>query len=136
MTGIMKEGGADKRAWVVFTGRTELPLLRLLRPGFRHCYVILHDGKTWMSIDPLSHVIEVENHHHLDGDFNLPNWLCSQGFIVVPAPITRGLTRCAPIMLFTCVEASKRILGIHNRWILTPFQLYKHLIQEKVISYV
>ena len=39
----------------------------------------------------------------------------------------RDITKPAPFMLFTCVEAVKRVLGIHRRGIVTPWQLYRHL---------
>jgi hypothetical protein len=41
--------------------------------------------------------------------------------------LRRDITKAAPFMLFTCVEAVKRVLGIHRRGIVTPWQLYQHL---------
>jgi hypothetical protein len=40
----------------------------------------------------------------------------------------------APISFFTCVEGAKRILGVHNIMIVTPWQLYKLLVKEKNLS--
>lgn len=116
-----------QQAWVVFSGQTEISWLRFLKPGFRHCYVLLNDGERWTSFDPLSHVIEISTHHHVPVDFDLPAWLESRGNRVVAAPVRRDLTKPAPFMLFTCVEAVKRVLGIHARKIVTPWQLYSYL---------
>ena len=43
-----------EKAWVVFSGKSDWPWLKFLRPGFRHCFVIVHDGARWLSLDPLS----------------------------------------------------------------------------------
>jgi hypothetical protein len=118
---------SDQKAWVVFSGQTEISWLRFLKPGFRHCYVLLNDGERWTSVDPLSHVMEVSTHHHVPADFDLPGWLESRGNRVVQAPLRRDITKPAPFMLFTCVEAVKRILGVHSRGVITPWQLYRYL---------
>lgn len=127
MSGLLSTLAGGRNAWVVFSGQTEISWLRFLKPGFRHCYVLLNDGECWTSIDPLSHVTEVSVHHHVPADFDLPGWLQSRGNRVVRAPLRRDGTKAAPFMLFTCVEAVKRVLGIHKRSIVTPWHLYRHL---------
>ncbi len=113
------------KAWVVFSGKTDMRWLRIFKPGFRHCYVLLNDGEHWATIDPMSSYMEVSI-HNLPAEFNLPLWLEDRGHCVVSAPISRE-PKQAPWMVFTCVEAVKRILGVHKRWIVTPWQLYRHL---------
>lgn len=119
-----------QKAWAVFTGRTELKRLKILRPGFRHCFVLLQDGGRWISIDPLATRMEICMHHDLPTDFDLPGWLEEQGHTVVPASLDRDITNPAPCAFFTCVEAVKRVLGIHAWRIVTPWQLYRYLIQH------
>jgi len=121
---------SDQKAFAVFTGKTDVFWLRLFRPGFRHCYLIFNDGTCWTSVDPLSHYTEVAVHHHVRGDFDLPGWLSSRWNIVVPAQIDRGKTKSAPIAPFSCVEAVKRMLGIHRLFVFTPWQLYRHLTND------
>lgn len=113
------------KAWVVFSGQADLPWLKILRPGFRHCYVLMNDGRHWITIDPLSNYMDVTV-HHLPQDFNLPLWMQDCGYTIVPAQISQT-PKQAPWMVFTCVEAVKRVLGLHKRFILTPWQLYCHL---------
>lgn len=118
------------KAWVVFSGRTNLWWLRFLKPGFRHCYVLLQDRWQWVSIDPLSHCTHIEFHSHVHCRFDLPAWLRGQGMVVVETAMTEPPQKCAPFMPFTCVEAVKRMLGIHRRFIVTPWQLYHYLARK------
>lgn len=118
-------------AWVIFTGKTDIYWLKILKPGFRHCYLILNDGQRWLSIDPLSSYTDVQIYHHIQASFDLPSWLREQGNKVISAPINNKHTKAAPWMVVTCVESIKRILGVHKRFIFTPWQLYRFLIKSK-----
>ncbi len=115
------------RALVVFSDRADLRWLRLLRPGFRHCFVLLDLGGTWVCVNPLAHRTSVEL-WNLDAATDLPTWLRAQeGLIVVETVVRQPPRRPSPVGLFSCVEAVKRILGLQKRWVLTPGQLYDHL---------
>lgn len=116
----------DSKAWVVFSGQTDLPWLWVLRRGFRHCFVILRANDKWISIDPLAHKTEV-GLHSLPSDFDLPSWLKNRGLTVIETDVRQAPKQSAPPMLFTCVEMVKRILGMHDWRILTPWQLYRRL---------
>ncbi|MBI1425821.1 MAG: hypothetical protein GC149_20550 [Gammaproteobacteria bacterium] len=116
------------KAWVVFSGQADRPWLKLLRPGFRHCFVIVNDGAHWVSFDPMLNHIDLRVHDHVPAEFDLPRWLEQRGQIVVEAKIDRSRKNPAPVALFTCVEAVKRVLGLHRFFILTPWQLYRHLL--------
>ena len=118
---------AEPRAWVVFCGDADLWWLRLLRPGFRHCFVALNDGTHWITVDPLSPHLEIAVQPVAAG-FDLVGWFAERGHAVVAAPVRRDLDRPAPWGPFTCVEAAKRVLGLHDRWVLTPWQLYRRLL--------
>jgi len=119
---------SNLKAWVVFSGQTDLNWLKIFKPGFRHCYVILNDGQHWASVDPMSSYMDVSI-HNMPAEFNLPLWLKDRGHEVIHAPISREAKQ-APWMVFTCVEAVKRVLGLHKRWIITPWQLYNHLAKQ------
>lgn len=116
-------------AWVVFSGEAEIWWLKLLKPGFRHCFAIARDDKHWIVIDPLSPHLELAV-LPLPSSFNLPQWLGQQNLKIIKAPITRSHKKAAPNNLFSCVEVIKRFLGIHARSILTPWQLYNFLQKE------
>lgn len=120
------------KAWVVFSAQADMPWLKILKPGFRHCSVILNDGKNWIGFDPLSNYTDISV-HHVPVDFNLPLWMRDRGHTVISASLERP-GKPAPWGLLTCVEAVKRVLGIHKRFILTPWQLYRHLSRRQNIN--
>ena len=119
----------DQRAWVVFSGQTDLPWLNLLKEGYRHCFVLLNDGRRWITIDPLANYTDIRV-HDISSDFDLPRWLQIRGDRILPARIRRK-DKQAPCMPFSCVEVVKRVLGIHAKWIVTPWQLYRFLEKEQ-----
>ena len=116
---------ASSKAWVVFSGQADMAWLKILKPGFRHCAVLLNDGRNWITIDPLSNYTDVTV-HHVPLEFDLPLWMRDRGYKVLPAPMRRT-QRPAPFSVYSCVEAVKRVLGIHKRRIITPWQLYRYL---------
>ena len=115
-----------QRLWVVFTDQTDLWWLRFLPKGFRHCFVIIHDGRNWITVDPLSHCMEVSV-QDLPPEFDLPGWLKDQGHTVLRARRVQDSIHPAPFMPFSCVETVKRVLGLRGRFIFTPRQLYRAL---------
>lgn len=115
-----------RAAWVVFTDETSVWWLRGLRRGFRHCFVILHDGVNWVSIDPLLTRLCVVNHPCADA-LHLPNYLRSNGYTVIPASINAGPPRVMRPDIFTCVSVVRRVLGLHVPGVWTPWQLYRFL---------
>ena len=120
----------NTKAWVIFSGQADLPWLKILKEGYRHCYAVLNDGKHWVIVDPLSSYMDISI-HKTPQDFNLPLWLKNQCHTVVPAEI-KQVEKQAPCMPFSCVEAIKRVLGIHKRFIFTPWQLYQFLRKEQM----
>lgn len=120
-----------QEAWVVFSHNTEIPWLKFLKSGFRHCFIVLNDGTRWISIDPLAPYTDIQIYHHIDSNYPLSNWLNQQGYKVVKANIDKENRKVSPFVFFTCVETIKRILGIHKRFIVTPWQLYRFLTKEK-----
>ncbi len=113
-------------ALVAFTGQTDLPLLRLLKPGFRHCFLALPDRGQWLLYDPMAHATALQGLPLAPGS-NVFDALLAQGYTVVPARVRTAPRRPAPAAPFTCVEAVKRALGIHARGVVTPWHLFRHL---------
>lgn len=117
---------AEPRYLVVFTGRSELRCLRWLKPGFRHCFLVIDDGRHWLVYDPLSHRTELRLVPAQPG-VDLAAWFAAHGCRAVAAVPRAPARRLAPPLPFTCVEAVKRALGLRSWRILTPWQLYRAL---------
>lgn len=113
--------------YVVFQNETSLWWLRLLRPGFRHCYILvpLSDGQ-WLELNPASNFFYFTIHRFGKG-YDYLNSLSENGCAVVSARVKIVPSRPLPLFLFNCVEFVKHALGINNRRIITPYQLYKYL---------
>ncbi len=120
-----------KDIWVVYSGRADLAYLKLLKEGFRHCFLIYRNGKRqWVAIDGLSSHLEVEV-LDVEGHINLPHWFKNQGFIVQSVQyLNERRFKPAPWSFFTCVEVIKRFLNIHEFFIFTPYQLYRYLEKQ------
>jgi hypothetical protein len=121
---------ADSWALVAFSGRTDLYALRLLKPGFRHCFLVLPDRGQWLVYDPMAHATALQGLPLAPGT-NVIDALLAEGFVVVPARVRAAPRRPAPIAPFTCVEAVKRALGIHARRVVTPWDLFRLLTDPK-----
>lgn len=124
---VAVRGDAQWRyALVVFGGHADLWWLRLLKPGFRHCFVVLAGSGEWVVVDPLSHrtcVVLIP----FCPEFDLAGWYRENGFMVVQTKVFSPDRRVAPIRPYSCVESVKRILGIRAAWVLTPWQLFLYV---------
>lgn len=114
------------KALVVFADDCSLRRLRLLRRGFRHCFVAVRSGAGWVICDPLSNRTDLAFVADAIAA-DLARWYRSHGLQVVATRIAPPPRRPAPVRPYTCVEAVKRVLGIEARWVLTPWQLYRRL---------
>jgi hypothetical protein len=119
-----------RRALVVFSGQTELWWLRLLKPGFRHCFVAVADPAGWVVVDPLSHRTEISV-LPVGPEFDLAGWYLQAGLSVVETTTLDTPLRPAPWRPYSCVESVKRVLGIQAGGILTPWQLKKFLAEQE-----
>jgi len=111
---------------VVFSGQADLCWLRILRPGFRHCFVVLEGAGGWLSLNPMAHRTDLSPVPVPVG-FDLAGWYRAQGLTVVETRVRQPPRRQAPWRPYSCVEAVKRILGIHDGFVLTPWQLFRYL---------
>lgn len=120
-------GGA---ALVVFSGAADVLWLRLLKPGFRHCFAVVECDGRWVVVNPLSHRTELAVLSGISGR-DLAAWYRRRGCRVVACAVHQPPRRSAPTGFYTCVEAVKRVLGIHARRVITPWNLYNFLIFNK-----
>lgn len=117
-------------ALVVFSGAADLRWLALLKPGFRHCFTTFESGRHWIVYNPLSHWTEIAVMENLGGEA-LAAWYRQRGLTVVSWTRRPPPLKSAPLGFYTCVEAVKRVLGIHAPSVITPWNLYKFLENDE-----
>ena len=136
----------SRRALVVFGGNPELAWLRILKRGYRHCFVVLEAGpvdrqggrakrSNWIVYNPLSHYTEITLVAGLQFA-TIAGHYRDAGCRVVETQQCQPPHKPVPWRPYTCVEAVKRVLGLHARWVFTPWQLseiLKKTLNEKII---
>lgn len=118
----------ESAVWVAFSGRADLPWLRVLRPGFRHCFAAIADGSGWTLVDPLARRLVVQR-LAVAPEFDLPAFWRRAGFRVLGpfTPAAPAPSLLPPLAPFNCVTACLRLLGLNRPFALTPFGLYRTL---------
>lgn len=111
---------------MAFTGDCDVWALRCLKRGFRHCFALIRNANGWVVFDPMLHKTDLE-FTEFDYDVDVPRALRLQGFTVVRVPSLRPVKRIFTPLPFTCVEAIKRLIGLQDFKVLTPYQLYRRL---------
>jgi hypothetical protein len=123
---------AGQRAFIVFGGAADQPWLRLLRPGFRHCFAVLADAAGWTVLDPLSGRLVVAR-LEVPAAFDLPGFYRRAGFAVT-GPFVPGQPRwrlLPPLAPFTCVALCRAVLGAGAPFAVTPWGLFRALADSR-----
>ncbi|MDA0998661.1 MAG: hypothetical protein O2944_10700 [Proteobacteria bacterium] len=115
-------------ALVLFDGGCSLPYLQLLKPGYRHCLAIVQTADGWVLFNPLSNSTEIVTLPKLRPD-RLIRAFKDDGLDVVAVQRRRPIAREHPWIPYSCVEAVKRLIGVRERSVLTPWQLRRRLAQ-------
>lgn len=121
--------GREQTAYVVFCDENSKWWLRWLKPGFRHCFIIIKTSGKFIAIEPLFSCIEFDIIG--EEEIELDKFLRSKGHTVVEFQIHRNLNKMFPISIYSCVTICKAYLGIRNQLISTPYQLYRYMIGMK-----
>jgi hypothetical protein len=122
-----RDPSRPRLALVVFVGHAESRWLRGLRAGFRHCFVVVREETAWLVCEPLKDRFELTL-LPVPARFDLQRFYAMRGHTVLLGPTRPDLPRrgLAPVPL-TCVTIAKRLLGVRAPWVMTPWQLYRHL---------
>jgi len=124
---IMHDQNLPQDIWIVFTGKTDLKILRFFKKGFKHCFIILRTPFGWATIDPLYLNTDINFYDDEDHKTSLPEWFSGQGCVVVHTQTMQPQYKIQMPGIYSCVESAKKIIGLNKFFILTPWQLYKYL---------
>lgn len=115
----MFERFTDSLTWYVCFDDTEQWHGRLLKPKFGHVRLFLETGGKYIMFDQMWHCFAFRVYDDLPA--------CTHVLLKV---VHYGEHyKRMPLEPLTCVTFAKRVLCIRNRWIQTPYQLYKELIK-------
>ena len=116
-----------QKLWLAFGGGADQGWMRLLRPGFRHCFAGLRDEAGWTVVDPLS-VRLLVTLLAVGSDFDLPGFWERAGCRVL-GPFEPGApARCLPAVVpLSCVSLCRGLLGPDAPFAVTPYALYRRL---------
>jgi hypothetical protein len=123
-----------QRVWIGFGGRADRLWLRLLRPGFRHCFAAVEDAQGWTVVEPLSGRLLVARPVLVPG-FDLPGFYRRAGLTVL-GPFEPGAPHCGVVPAFSpysCVAVCRALLGQGTPFAMTPRGLYRALEKKLVI---
>lgn len=125
-----------RAAIAVFVDTVDAPWLKFLPRGFRHCLAVIEDGSSWLLCDPMKDRMDLRL-LDLPPGFDLARHYAEQGHNVLVGQVAENLPRqgfaLAPL---TCVAVVKRLLGVRAARVLTPYQLFRHLLDAHPVPFV
>ena len=115
---------------IVFSDNTGAWWLKFLKPGYRHCFAVVETDRGCIWVDPLSTNLNLKvlEGYELAG---LIKWYRDMGMKVLSVNVAPSQGGDFPWAAMTCVEIVKRLVGIRNRWIVTPWQLFSFIKRTK-----
>jgi hypothetical protein len=107
--------------------------MKLFKKDYRHVSVVIPIGEQYLYINvrhsDMSYIVldaeRIERMHDR-----------AVGHVTIMQVDVNPKIKFRGPMLFTCVELVKRVLGVHNAWVFTPYQLYKYFVKQKRRTYV
>ena len=114
-------------AYVAFGGNVTHWWTKFLKMGFYHCFLIMGNGFDWILIEPVwnyTDLIFIRNK-------NLLHIIKKKGYQLLHTTPHLALNQKGYFRPHTCVEVVKRLLGISNPKIWTPYQLFLFILSKK-----
>lgn len=126
---IATTAGGPRPALVCFEHRPGRGVLRLLRPGFRHCFCLLREADAWLVCDPLKGGLVLEILPGWPTEALAGHYLATGRHVAVGTARRGGAVAGTGLRLLSCVEVVKRAIGVAAAGVLTPRQLFRRLVE-------
>ena len=110
---------------IAFSNKTSKVLPHIFCRKFLHCAPIFRKNNKLImyQFTRIHHVSTIELQNRDIAILRAYGWR----FIYIPTDIPDDFN---PTKAFSCVDLSKRAIGIHNSFIQTPYSLYKRIVPE------
>jgi hypothetical protein len=115
---------------VGFQARVRTSNLGWLKSGFRHCFAYQRTDSGWVLCDPLGCGLLLRSAPALSAHLLLTSMAALGASVVVVAQLPAP-TPISSIRPTTCVEICKRLVGRSATFVLTPHQLFRHLLKPE-----
>ena len=120
-------GEYNTKALVMFCDSNSFGILKLLKKGYKHCFIAVKVDKDWIIYEPLLtrteiSIIKNADIHYVRKCFEM------MGCQVLQTRLNRTESIKHSIFTpFTCVSAVQRVLGVKPNFFTTPWKLYKQI---------
>lgn len=120
--------------YIVFDKALGLKRRWWLHREFQHVHLLRDNRDFCLMINSMAHVMAVKEYPNTLED------ILQQEILQNPTAILQRIIhygacyKPSNIEILTCVSVAKRVLGIRNRWVLTPRQLYKELLRSGALT--
>lgn len=112
------------RAIVVFAAQGSHPMVRFLRRGFKHCFVVVEAGPYYVRVDGMAGAPDLDV--VCSSDYDLAGFYRKEGYIVKETQ-QEDRPGLWPFVEANCVGLVKAILGLSAPFAITPYCLYRRL---------
>lgn len=124
----MNKSDTKTRSYILlFSGKTHLYYLKILKKDFRHCIVIMERKGGWLFLNPLRGGLEVSKFPALSIG-NIAEVYTELGYKALIGQVNQSERYRRQVT--NCVEVAKRVIGINAEVVRTPYQLYNYLLRS------
>lgn len=116
----------------LFSNASNTIVGNLLHRDFKHCLIVLRRCDEWIYIDPLRSVLIKQNFGNVTAA-NIAELYIKRNYrIVCGQRCRKHVNKKSHIQMLdrTCVSICKRFIGVEASTVITPYQLYWHLLRN------
>ena len=110
---------------------------KLLHEEFKHVDCFIYDAVSWIHIDATHSRLHLKSYRAdaFDAEQLVEDSYCTHALMQdIDEKYARKNFKLRLLNLFSCVTIAKFVSNVDNSFVVTPFQLYKHLSKQKNVE--